>query len=228
MRPIACAARNLRSAVARNALLALGDAFFAIRQKLSSSGLPQCLEPAIEPLLLQGASDKRFLCQAAETSLAILCETFCSRDTVQVLLAFHEHKRPAVQGKAAHFAAQCIRTMTRANLIEEYQVSEEGTLMKSHVALFSRLLSAKSTLGRKGAAQALRCIKEHIGMAKMVSIIESSCRASDVSAAKKAVGCAKHRRGRGLSLRERMRQQRQKQKQGRRSQQDSGSVVVFG
>ncbi len=90
---------NLRSQVAKNAIITLGDMFIGLKSKMDAE------VPAVVPVLIKKCGDQAttFLSESAESTLCHLIDSVSPSRSLSSLISATEHRNPALRGKVAGF-----------------------------------------------------------------------------------------------------------------------------
>ena len=209
--PAICnSAKALRSAVARNSLLALNDAFAWTDRENQTNPIHKCsdevLHLVLSTLLEQGAADKLFLRQTAEKTLNTICKLSSSAGKIFHAIAQHvDHKRTKIPGLVGQYSVLSLQSTT---------TMVEPILQMEMIRTFSKLLTAKDPRGRTGGKAGLLHLHQKLGRKVFVAIVKESVPTYEIKATMKAAGILPIKKAvKRVSLKEKMRMARLAMKQ---------------
>ena len=195
---------SLRSAVAKNAVLAYGDLYSSMQAKMMSE-----VDRTVFTLLDRAICDKKFLRDAANNTLGKIIKILACESIVLALLKCAHHKSHALRGRVAVFVDYCLKQMGKSGVSE---IKDLQTIVGETAVLFS----GRTQDARKGGKGALTKIYISVGQEKFQEVLRST-NIHDVEMKKILVEVrpkAKSSRARaGMSLKDKIRLRREAQKQ---------------
>lgn len=137
--------RSLRSAVAKNALLTVGDMFFALKRELDSEA-----SNVVAAICKRFMDSSNFLIKAAQSALLeVICNTTETK-TLMILLGYIDHRNPGVR-------ANVLRGI--AALLRHAGSSIEGTReLQKLLEAMSKIAQDSNGDVRAGAREVVRCL----------------------------------------------------------------------
>jgi hypothetical protein len=229
--PAVCeSAKALRSAVARNSLLALCDAFVWDSSSELMNPVSCCsdevLDVVVFTLLEQGAADKSFLRKAAEDGMKQLTSnvatSFLQFERIFSSLSQHvHHKRPRIPGLVGKYCLSSVRSCSETHQLKESISSTttmtsndekpettENNLMSNILRTFSTLLTSKDPEGRKCGQSGLKLSLQIMGeKGSFIRLLKKSLPPHETDKALKASGIVTRSSSapKRMSLKEKMR-----------------------
>jgi hypothetical protein len=205
--PAVCqSAKALRSSVARNSLLALRDAFVWTDRLNTSNPLACCtnemLRLVVVTLLEQGAADKSFLRQAAQSALQQICsQSFLAHATVFASIAKHvNHKRARFVGLGGKYSVMSLRSLP-AELVSLMEQDVVSHMLRT----FSKLLTVKDSQGRQCGKEGLTTLSTIFGKQQCATLLRAALPSHEVAKALSAAGIMKKKAApKRISLKEKM------------------------
>ena len=221
--PAVCeSAKALRSAVARNSLMALSDVF--LRDHSRPNPMTYCtdamLELVVSTLLEQGAADKSFLRKEANIALHQL--TLLSETDGRIFHAIAQHvhhKRPKIPGLVGKYGMCSLQstpistagtssssTSTSTSSSSSSSSVFTNDILHTMLRTFSTLLTAKDPEGRTGGRQGLEHLYSRLGKATFVSALKAAVPVHELEKATRAAGIVRVKVvQKRMSLKEKMR-----------------------
>ena len=152
------AARNLRSALSKTAIMALRDLYLSCSGEelvplTDIGGSTKPIGSVLAQLLLKAASnDKKFVIQEAQSTLVTMAEMLPPAAMLAMLIpGYVEHKNPKVRGKAATVAAACVARL------QPEEAHEYG--LASLLVAAAKLVTDNTPEAREGAKKMVMAVK---------------------------------------------------------------------
>jgi|EP00945_MAST-04E_sp_MAST-4E-sp1_P000735 hypothetical protein len=203
-RAVANSCMNLRSAVAKNAVLALGDLVSSMKEKMLSE-----IGNIVFTLLDRATCDKKFLRDAANNTLEKIIKVLACESILLALLKCAHHKSHGLRGRVAVFVDYCLKQMGTSGVSK---ICNLRTVVGEAALLFS----GRSQDARKGGKAALMKLYLAIGQKKFEAELKSTS-IHDVEAKKILSEVRPKARNSwvrtGLSLKDKIRLRREAHKQ---------------
>jgi hypothetical protein len=192
-------AGSLRSAQARNALLAFQDFFRAGIP--TTVGSIEHMNGIVCALVLKAVNEKRFIATAAAGALDELVKAHPKPIVLSALLTYHVSKSPRVCAQASLSAIRCAQNMSKESLAECTR-SHDGQALVSTASLEN----GRSVEARKPAQALLRRMKDALGEIEFTKLCTNALEQMDCARVMKIVMAPKKKKAtqRGKSIRELM------------------------
>eukprot|EP00943_MAST-04B_sp_MAST-4B-sp1_P003522 g3522.t1 len=191
---------NLRSAVAKNAILALNDIFKSMKESIlchddyqhinninnnskdNENNSVSLMDSIVSTLINRTVADKKFLCDNSNKALHTLVSTVPRKETLYALLKCANHKRPSARGRVSIFVEKCLNQMGKNKIqkmfFKEISMDNDFAIEDLHqlplyniMKELTKLYNGRVQESRKGATGALKHIFDAIGNTKFHFIL---------------------------------------------------------
>jgi hypothetical protein len=191
---------NLRSAVAKNAILALNDIFKSMKESIlcqddcqhinnfnnnnkdNESNAVSLMDSIVSTLINRTVADKKFLRDNSNKALHTLVSTVPRKETLYALLKCANHKRPSARGRVSSFVEKCLNQMGKNEIqkmfSKEISMNNDFSIENLHqlplyniMKELTKLYNGRVQESRKGATGALKHIFAAVGNTKFQFIL---------------------------------------------------------
>eukprot|EP01137_Pigoraptor_chileana_P022734 Opistho-2@7127 len=122
-------AKNLRSSVAKNALVCFSDLFQGLGRAMESD-----IDATVQTLLKKACESNAFLCELVDRALASMITHVPSNRPLFALLANAQHKNPNVRNTASHFVAEALASLAASRQLGQKEIDRALPTIREFVA----------------------------------------------------------------------------------------------